>query len=121
MYSELVDFFFVWLRLALKDKYPWFRAETTRNKREIIKNEIKNKNDAFFLKGIQRILAESNRVLKDDGLMAFTFHHKETEAWASMLNPILNAGFYIDAVYPIHSEMQTSAHILSKSPSHTTL
>jgi adenine-specific DNA methylase len=38
-YSYLSDFFYVWLRLALKDKYPWFRAETTRNKREIIKND----------------------------------------------------------------------------------
>ena len=114
MYSELADFFFVWLRLALKDKYPWFRAEYTRNKREIIKNDVQGKDEEFFLKGIQRVFTESNRVLKDDGLMAFTFHHKETEAWASMLNPILNAGFYIDAVYPIHSEMQTSAHILSK-------
>ena len=114
MYSELADFFFVWLRLALKDKYPWFQAEYTRNKREIIKNDIQEKDEKFFLKGIRRVFTESNCILKDNGLMVFTFHHKETEAWASMLNPILNAGFYIDAVYPIHSEMQTSAHILSK-------
>lgn len=114
MYSELADFFYVWLRLVLKDKYPWFRAEYTRNKREIIKNDIQGKDEEFFLKGIQRVFTESNCVLKDDGLMAFTFHHKETEAWASMLNPILNAGFYIMAVYPIHSEMGTSTHIINK-------
>lgn len=114
MYSELADFFYVWLRLVLKDKYPWFRAEYTRNKREIIKNDIQGKDKEFFLKGIQRVFTESNHVLKEDGLMAFTFHHKETEAWASMLNPILNAGFYIKAVYPIHSEMGTSTHIINK-------
>ena len=114
MYSELADFFYVWLRLALKDKYPWFKSEYTRNKREIIKNDIQGKDEEFFLRGIQRVFTESNRVLKDDGLMAFTFHHKETEAWASMLKPILNAGFYIDAVYPIHSEMGTSTHIINK-------
>jgi len=114
MYSELADFFYVWLRLTLKDKYPWFRAEYTRNKREIIKNDIQGKDEEFFLRGIQRVFTESNRVLKDGGLMAFTFHHKETEAWASMLKPILNAGFYINAVYPIHSEMGTSAHIINK-------
>ena len=114
MYSELADFFYIWLRLALKDKYPWFRAKYTRNKREIIKNDIQGKDEEFFLKGIQRVFTVSNRVLKDDGLMAFTFHHKETEAWASMLSPILNAGFYVNAVYPIHSEMGTSTHIINK-------
>jgi len=114
MYSELADFFYVWLRLGLKDKYPWFRGEYTRNRREIIKNDIQNKDEEFFLKGIQRVFTEANRVLKDDGLMAFTFHHKETEAWASMLSPILNSGFYITAVYPIQSEMTTSTHIINK-------
>ena len=114
MYSELADFFYIWLRLGLKDKYPWFRGEYTRNKREIIKNDVQEKDEEFFLKGIQRVFTESHRVLKDDGLMAFTFHHKETEAWASMLSPILKAGFYIDAVYPIHSEMGTSTHIMNK-------
>ena len=114
MYSELADFFYIWLRLALEDKYPWFRAKYTRNKREIIKNDIQGKDKEFFLRGIQRVFTESNRVLKDDGLMAFTFHHKETEAWASMLEPIIQAGFYILAVYPINSETRTSIHILGK-------
>lgn len=122
MYSELADFFYVWLRLALKDKYPWFRAENSRNKREIIKNEIQNKDIEFFLKGIERVFSECCGVLKNDGLMVFTFHHKETEAWASMLNPVLSAGFYINAVYPIHSEMMTSYHISNtKSISYDTI
>jgi adenine-specific DNA methylase len=114
MYSELADFFYVWLRLGLKDKYPWFRAGTTRNKREIIKNEMQGKDENFFLKGIQRVFSECSRVLKEDGIMVFTFHHKETEAWASMLLPILKSNFYIKAVYPIHSEMTESPHISSK-------
>ncbi|MBU4500951.1 MAG: hypothetical protein KKA79_00040, partial [Nanoarchaeota archaeon] len=122
MYSELADFFYIWLRLALKDKYPWFRGEYSRNKREIIKNEFQNKDDEFFLKGIERVFSECCGVLKDDGLMVFTFHHKETEAWASMLKPVLSAGFYINAVYPIHSEMMTSYHISNtKSISYDTI
>jgi len=114
MYSELADFYYVWLRLGLKDEYPWFKAEYTRNKREIIKNDVQNKDEQFFLKGIQRVFAESNSVLNDTGLMVFTFHHKETKAWASMLSPILDAGFYINAVYPINSEFGSSAHIINK-------
>lgn len=114
MYSELADFFYVWLRLALKDRYPWFRGKYSRNKREIIKNEIQNKDEKFFLKGIERVFSECYKVLKDEGLMVFTFHHKETEAWASILQPVLCAGFYINAVYPIHSEMMESYHISNK-------
>lgn len=114
MYSELADFFFIWLRLGLRNKYPYFASETTRNKREIIKNEIQNKDDDFFLKGIQRVYTEADRVLKDEGIFVFTFHHKETEAWASMLKPVLASGLYITAVYPIHSETRTPSHILGK-------
>ena len=121
MYSELADFFYIWLRLALKDKYPWFRAEYTRNKREIIKNDRQGKDEEFFLKGIQRVFSESNHVLEDGGLMVFTFHHKETEAWASMLVPLLKSDFYVISVYPIHSENRSPTILEKKSIAYDTI
>ena len=122
MYSELADFFYIWLRLGLKSKYPWFRAETTRNKREIIKNEVQNKDENFFLKGIKRVFTECNRVLKDNGIFIFTFHHKETKAWASILHSVIVSGYYVSAIYPIHSETSAPTHILGmKSISYDTI
>jgi len=112
MYAELADFFYVWLRLALKDRYPAFEADYSPKAREIVKNDAQDKDEAFFFRGLTRVFRECNRVLKDDGLFVFTFHHKETWAWKSVLQAIVDAGFYVTAVYPIHSEMRTSTHLL---------
>jgi adenine-specific DNA methylase len=55
-------------------------------------------------------------VLKDDGLMVFTFHHKRTKAWASTLRAILEAHekgwprFIITAIYPVRSEARVGVH-----------
>jgi hypothetical protein len=112
MYAELADFFYVWLRLALKDRYPTFEADYSPKAREIVKNDAQDKDEAFFFRGLTRVFRECNRVLKDDGMFVFTFHHKETWAWKSVLQSILEAGFYVTSVYPIHSEMKTSTHLL---------
>ena len=114
MYSEIADFFYVWLRLGLKDRYSWFRAETTRNKREVIKNEVQKKDENFFLKGIKRVFVESTKYLKENGLFVFTFHHQDKVAWASILEPIVDAGLYAEAVYPIRSELRGGLRIVGK-------
>lgn len=91
MYSEIADFFYVWQRLALQDRYNCYQGEYSPRSREIIKNPVQNKGDDFFLRGLTNVFKECNRVLKDDGLMVFTFHHERSEAWASTLRAILEA------------------------------
>jgi len=116
MYSELADFFYVWQKLALEDKYECYRGEYSPRSREIIKNPVQNKDDNFFIKGLTNVFKECNRVLKDDGLMVFTFHHERTKAWASTLKAILEAHeegwprFIISAIYPVRSEGRTGVH-----------
>jgi adenine-specific DNA methylase len=110
-YSELSDFFYVWLRLFLQDRYPFFTAEHTPKMAEIVKNEKVGKDRAFFLTGLTEVFREARRVLKDAGLMVFTFHHQEHEAWSSVLGAVLDAGFYVSAIYPVQAEMSTSLHI----------
>lgn len=113
MYAELADFFYVWLRLGLKDRYPeYFGGELSPKAREIVKNEKMGKGDEFFMRGLTRIFKECQRVLKDDGLFVFTFHHAEGIAWKKVLQSIVEVGFYVEAVYPVHSEMKTSTHIM---------
>lgn len=111
MYSELSDFFYVWLRLALKNRYPHFRAALTPKTEEAVKNDSQGKQKEDFLRMLTEIFRECNRVLKPQGLMAFTFHHKQNEAWSAVLKALLDAGFTITAAWPIHSEMSTSTHI----------
>ena len=59
------------------------------------------------------VLTESRRVLKDDGILVFTFHHRNIEAWSLVLQAVLNSGFYISATYPVRSEMESSTHLYS--------
>jgi len=121
MYSEHSDFFYVWLRLLLKESYDHFRSELTPRTQEAIVNPMKDERFSFeekteeeYIKDLTRIFKESNRILKKDGLMVFTFHHKESTAWSSVLKAVLNADFYVKATYPIHSEMSTSTHVYEK-------
>ena len=115
MYSELSEFYYAWLRLALKDKYEYFRSEHVPNATEIIVNKVQEKDEKDFIEGLTAVFKEANRKLKDDGLMVFTFHHQEEKAWGAVLRSVLNAGFYISAIYPVQSEKSTSTHIFQKA------
>ena len=42
--------------------------------------------------------------MKPSGILAFTFHHSEDEPWVSVLESLFDAGFYLEAAYPIRSD-----------------
>jgi putative DNA methylase len=116
MYAELSDFFYVWLRLGLKDRYPEiYGAPYAPKSREVVVNERMKKDEQFFLAGLTRVFRECHRVLKHEGVLAFTFHHAAPEAWADVLQALMDARFFVIAVYPVYSEMRTSGHIREKS------
>ena len=109
-YSELADFFYVWLRLALKDTYIWFQPELSRRSDEIVKNDKLGKTTKFFNEGLQRVFTECHRVLIDDGLLVFTFHHNKVWAWEGLAQLLLNAGFYVSAAPIVRSEGRGEVH-----------
>lgn len=45
--------------------------------------------------------ARANKVLKPGGILAFTFHHKDDGPWMSVLESLFEAGFYLEANYPV--------------------
>ena len=119
MYSEVSDFFYVWLRVGLSDLPPFKPPLTTRTREIIVNPAQSGKEDAsFFLEGLTNVFREAHRILKEDAPLAFTFHHKNTTAWAAVLSSLLNSGFSIVSVYPIHSEMGSSLHIRDKEACH---
>lgn len=106
-YSELSDFFYVWLRLALKDKYPdYFRAEYTPKSLEAVANRAREPEDpdSFYQRLLTQCWREAHRVLKPSGILAFTFHHSEDEPWVAVLESLFDAGYYLEATYPIRSD-----------------
>ena len=106
-YSELSDFFYVWLRLVLKDKYPdYFRAEYTPKSLEAVANRAREPEDpdGFYQRLLTQCWREAHRILKPSGILAFTFHHSEDEPWVAVLESLFDAGYYLEATYPIRSD-----------------
>jgi hypothetical protein len=106
-YSELSDFFYVWLRLALKDKYPeYFSGEYTPKTLEAVANRARNPDDpdAFYKRILTECWREAYRLLKAGGILSFTFHHSEDAPWVDVLESLFDSGFYLEATYPIRSD-----------------
>lgn len=106
-YSELADFFYVWLRLALKAKYPdYFLAECTPKSLEAVANRAREPEDpdGFYQRLLTQCWREAHRALKPGGILAFTFHHSEDEPWVAVLQSLFEAGYYLEATYPIRSD-----------------
>jgi adenine-specific DNA methylase len=101
-YSQLADFFHVWQRHILGADGHW-EAYTTRSD-----NEVQNADADAFTDRLSAVWAEAHRVLKDDGILAFTYHHSRAEGWHSVLQALMTAGFGITAVHPIKSEMSVA-------------
>lgn len=106
-YSELSDFFYVWLRLVLKSKYPdIFTPEFTPKAMEVVANRAREPEDAdgFYQRLLTQCWRETHRILKPSGILAFTFHHSEDEPWVAVLESLFDAGYYLEATYPIRSD-----------------
>jgi adenine-specific DNA methylase len=106
-YSELADFFHVWMRLPLKAKYPdLFGPEYTPKAMEAVSNRAREPEDpdGFYQKLLTACWKEAHRTLKPGGILAFTFHHSADEPWVSVLESLFDAGFYLEATYPIRSD-----------------
>jgi len=106
-YSELSDFFYVWLRLLLKEKYPdLFAAPYTPKSLEAVTNPAREPDDpdAFYQRLLTQCWREAHRILKPGGILAFTFHHSEDEPWVAVLESLFAAGYYLEATYPIRAD-----------------
>lgn len=151
-YADLADFFYVWLRIVLKNLYKglpefhYFNAKRTPHSLEAIDNSVEHPDDReeyekhpfitkkiikdvinisgsnilvekdpnplfrpnpssdFYSQTLSACWAEAGRLLKPSGIMAFTFHHSEDQAWIDILKALFDAGYYLISTYPIRSD-----------------
>lgn len=103
-YSELSDFFFAWLAPVLASRYPWMKRLDSSDK-----GEVQHKNSGVFANQLSRVFTECHRVLKNEGVLAFSFHHSRAEGWAAVYTAITNAGFGVIAAHPVHSELRSAS------------
>jgi putative DNA methylase len=100
-YSELADFFYAWQRLYPKGFING--VSTTRHPQE-----VQDTNPDKFSTKLQSIFRESNRVLKDKGLLVFTYHHSHRDGWTALVKALIQAGFSIINVHPVKAEMSVA-------------
>jgi len=110
-YADLSDFCYVWLKRMLGNLSPdLFRWQLTPKAEECImdpgppRTGEPEKTKEFFENTIQKALAECRRVLKPEGVAVVLFAHKKTEGWEALLNALINAGWTVNASWPIETE-----------------
>ena len=106
-YSDLSNFFYAWLRLPLRTTYPdLFGPENTPNAQEALAPRAMPwaEANARYQSLLTACWTEVHRVLKDGGILSFTFHHSEDAQWAIVLESLFDSGFYLEATFPIASD-----------------
>lgn len=132
MYAECSDFFYVWMKRTLGDVYPeFFKSELTNKDDEAVANSsrfasVKGRNKANLAKlDYQHKMAacfrEMNRVLKPEGVLTVMFTHKEVAAWDTLAKALIDAGFVIEASWPVHTESEHSLHQAKKNAAESTI
>jgi putative DNA methylase len=106
-YAEMADFFHVWLRLILAPKYGnEFNPTDTPKATEAVANTSRHgrDSDAFYKRALTASWLEAKRILKAGGILAFSFHHSADAPWVAVLESLFDAGFYLEATFPIRSD-----------------
>ena len=101
-YSELADFFAAWQLL-----HPRGFAGRNGTTRQL--EEVQDTDAARFADKLGAVFHECRRVLKDQGLLAFTYHHARAEGWAALANAVVSAGFAIVNAHPVKAELSLAA------------
>jgi adenine-specific DNA methylase len=105
IYSELSDYYYVWQKILLEGTYPGFGQEQTPRAESIVTNPHLDKTAEDFEHEMGEALAVINKALKENGTLAFTYHHSDEESWGELLESLCNNDFEVTATYPINSDL----------------
>ncbi len=112
-YSEMSDFYHVWLKRLKLAAYDGNDQASTpiESSLHVKTKDVKaDGGHKTFADGLGRVLKECSRVLRDDGLMVFTFHHRAEAAWNALGDALIDAGFRVTNVFPVRSEGTSHFH-----------
>ena len=119
-YSDLMDFFHVWLRRSTRGLTPeidsafqeslgpkWDHAG---NDGELIDDASrfggdKGRSKRNYEDGMLRAFRSCNAALRPDGRLVVVFANKQPDAWETLVAALVRAGFVVDGSWPIQTEM----------------
>ncbi len=129
-YSDLMDFFYVWLRRTLcrlsKEIDTAFlmplspKWDHSRNDGELIDDASrfegdKTKSKRVYEEGMTRAFAAANGALAPHGRLIIVFAHKHPNAWEALVSALIKAGFVVDGSWPIQTEMGNRTRALTSA------
>src|SRR6266702_420275 len=129
-YSDLMDFFYVWLRRTLHGLSPEIDAafqkplspkwDHERNDGELIDDSSrfggdKQKSKANYENGMARVFQACYKSLNPEGRLVIVFAHKHPDAWETLVSALIRAGFVVDGSWPIQTEMGNRTRALSSA------
>ena len=125
-YSDLMDFFHIWLRRVLSGLSPetdaafaaplgpkWnAEANDGQGDGELIDDAVRFGGDRAASKrnyedGMARAFARCHEALEGDGRLVIVFANKDPNAWETLVSALIRSGFRVNASWPIQTESQT--------------
>ena len=118
-YSDLMDYFFIWLRRIVFGIMPAVDSAFSRplspkwdqdqNDGELIDDCSRHNNDAAKSKqvyedGMAAVFVQCLNALKPNGRLVIVFANKQPDAWETLVSAIIRSGFVADGSWPIQTE-----------------
>jgi adenine-specific DNA methylase len=129
-YSDLMDFFYVWLKRSLYGLAPEFdevfksalspKWDRQKNDGELIDDESRFDGDKALSKknyedGMAAAFKAKCQSLSDDGRLVIVFANKEVAAWETLIGAVIRSGAVVTASWPIQTEMPNRARGMSSA------
>ena len=107
-YSDLANFFYVWLRPSLQKEFPELLEPmvSPKQKEMTVDHPGNDVETANYRDGLTRAFDTGRFATKPAGIGVIVFAHKSTTGWESLLAAIIQAGWSIVASWPVDTELQ---------------
>jgi adenine-specific DNA methylase len=121
-YSDLMDFFYVWLRRTLAGTDAIYDSpfkqnlspkwDHNANDGELIDDSSRHGNNGAKSKqvyedGMARVFVQCAESLVPEGRLVIVFANKQPAAWETLVSAIIRAGFTVDGTWPIQTEQSS--------------
>ncbi len=129
-YSDLMDFFYVWLRrtlYGLNAEYDRIFSQPlspkwnhNANDGELIDdasrfNGDKEASKKNYEEGMARAFKACHSDLAPEGRLVIVFAHKQPDAWETLVTAIIRAGFVVDGSWPIQTEQSSRMRAIASA------